>query len=312
MDILSIIGKKKQKQTLTKSEIDFFINEYTVKKSIQDYQAAALLMAINLNGLNHDEIFWLTDAMLKSGKIIDLRSCPGIKIDKHSTGGVGDKVSLILAPICVALGLKVAKLSGKGLAHTGGTIDKLESVGIEPCFNEHKYVGLLKKAGMFIVAQTEDIVPADKYLYSLRNATDTVQSFPLIAASIVSKKMALKTDYVFLDVKVGDGGFCDTIAKAVHLSTLMLDLFKKYKRKAVIHITNMNQPLGRAVGNAIEVKAAINFLKDNPECKEIKDLIYHFVSDICITTKIVKDKKTAYKRIDEVIKNGKALHAFYN
>jgi pyrimidine-nucleoside phosphorylase len=194
MDILTIIEKKKTKQALSEQEIGFFVNGYTKSKTIKDYQAAALLMAINLNGMNDEETFYLTKAMLHSGSSINLDRIPGIKIDKHSTGGVGDKVSLILAPICAALGIKVAKLSGRGLGHTGGTVDKLESIGVNCYLKPKQYLDLLAKHGLFIVAQSENIVPADRLLYALRNATDTVQCIPLIAASVVSKKLALKTN----------------------------------------------------------------------------------------------------------------------
>ncbi|MDR3257630.1 MAG: thymidine phosphorylase [Mycoplasmataceae bacterium] len=311
MDILTIIEKKRSKQILSKEEINFFINAYTKLHTIKDYQAAALLMAINLNGLNDQEIYYLTDAMLHSGNVVDLSSVKGIKIDKHSTGGVGDKVSLILAPICVALGLKVAKLSGKGLGHTGGTIDKLESINVNCNISKQKYLSLLKTVGMFIASQTEDLVPADKFLYALRNSTGTVQSIPLIASSIASKKLALKTDYIFLDVKVGDGGFNRTIEDATKLSNELLKIFKAYKRKCLIHITNMTQPLGRAIGNALEIKSSIEFLKGNPECNEVKILIYDFLIDILITTKKVNNRNKAKILIDEVISNGAALKIFY-
>jgi pyrimidine-nucleoside phosphorylase len=312
MDILEIIDKKRNKQDLSYDEIKFFINGYTKEKTIKDYQASALLMAIAINGMNDKEIFNLTKLMLESGKIIDFSKSKGIKIDKHSTGGVGDKVSLILAPICVALGIKVAKLSGKGLGHTGGTIDKLEAIGVDCYLKEKQYVPLLNKVGMFIGAQTDDLVVADKYLYALRNSTSTVQSIPLIASSVASKKLALKTDYVFIDVKVGDGGFSKTIRQATTLSKALLQIFKSFKRNAIIHITNMTQPLGRAIGNAIEVKAAIDFLKGNYECNEIKELIYEFACDILISTHITNNKKDALNKIDQVIKNGAALKIFYD
>ncbi|MDR3330523.1 MAG: thymidine phosphorylase [Mycoplasmataceae bacterium] len=311
MDILSIIEKKRNKQILSKEEIGFFINAYTKEHIIKDYQASALLMAITLNGLNDQETLYLTDAMLRSGVTIDLSCIKGIKIDKHSTGGVGDKVSLILAPICAALGIKVAKLSGKGLGHTGGTIDKLEAINVNCYIGKPKYLSLLKNVGMFIAAQTEDLVPADRALYALRNATGTVQSIPLIASSIASKKLALKTDYIFLDVKVGDGGFNTTIDDAVKLSRELLKIFKAYKRKCVIHITNMTQPLGRAIGNAIEVKSSVEFLKGNPECPEIKTLIDDFIIDILMTTKKCNDRIKAQRMIDTVINNGSALKIFY-
>jgi pyrimidine-nucleoside phosphorylase len=249
--------------------------------------------------------------MLKSGSIINLDKVPGIKIDKHSTGGVGDKVSLILSPICVALGLKVAKLSGRGLGHTGGTIDKLESIGVDCNLNEKQYLNLLKNVGMFIMAQTAELTPADRIIYSLRNATGTVQSIPLIASSIACKKLALKTNYIFLDVKVGDGGFCKTIAEATELANALLKIFKQYHRKAIVHITNMEQPLGRTIGNAIEIKSAIEFLKGNPESQEVKELIYDFVSDILVTTKKATSKANAQQLIDKVINSRKALDVFY-
>ena len=310
MDILSIIQKKRDKLNLNENEINFFINAYTKTKEITDYQAAALLMAIYINGLNDAETYYLTKAMLNSGKTIDFEGIDDIIIDKHSTGGVGDKVSLILLPICVACGIKVAKISGKGLGHTGGTIDKLESIGVDTNLQGNEYLEILKKTGMFIMGQTKDLVPADKLLYDLRNATNTVNSLPLIAASIVSKKIALKTDYIFLDVKVGDGAFCSNYKQAMQLSKIMMNLFKKFKRNALIHITNMDQPLGKAIGNAIEIKNAIEFLKGNPADEKIKKLIEQFAIDILIETKKAKNETEALNKVHEVIKNGSALNAF--
>jgi len=311
MNILEIIAKKRDGQKLSEAEITFFINEYTKTQTVKDYQAAALLMAIYIHGLDDKETYYLTKAMLASGNTIDLSSIPGVKIDKHSTGGVGDKVSLILSPIMMSLGYKIAKLSGKGLGHTGGTIDKLESIGVQTSLTSSQYMKLLKKIGIFIVAQTEDIVPADKKLYALRNATSTVGSRPLIAASIVSKKLALKTDYVFLDVKVGDGGFCPTVADATALAEIMLKLFKAFNRKAIIHITDMTQPLGRAIGNAIEIKETIEFLNNENVSEELKEIIYCFASSILLTTKQAKAIKQAYKMIDDVLASKTALNNFY-
>jgi pyrimidine-nucleoside phosphorylase len=310
MDILSIIEKKRTKQELSKAEIFFFIDQLVTKKTINDYQASALIMAININGMSENETFYLTDAMLKSGETIDFKGIPGIIIDKHSTGGVGDKISLILSPICVALGIKIAKISGRGLGHTGGTIDKLDSISVNCDLSQNQYMKLLKHDSMFIMSQTDQLTPADKIIYALRNATSTVNSIPLITSSIVCKKMALKTDFVFLDVKVGDGGFCKTLDDALKLSHALLSTFKKYQRPTIIHITNMTQPLGRAIGNAIEVKAAIDFLKGFPESNEVKKLIYDFVADILLTVGKVKKRSDAIHQIDDVVKNGTALQIF--
>lgn len=310
MNILDIIEKKKNNQVLSEQEIIYFVNNYTKTKEIKDYQMSALLMAILINGMNDEETYWLTKAMLNSGGKLDLSSVKGIIIDKHSTGGVGDKVSLILAPIIASLGVKVAKISGRGLGHTGGTIDKLESIEVETKLTKKQYIDLLNKCNMFIMRQSKDIVPADKKIYALRDVSGTVNSLPLIAASIMSKKLAVGAKYIFLDVKVGDGAFCKTVAEAEKLSKIMILIAKKFKKIAIVHITNMNQPLGRAIGNGIEVKAAIDFLSDRPESNDIKDLIYDFCSDILLVTKKVSSKQQAYKKIDEIIKNGEALELF--
>ncbi|MDE6477377.1 MAG: thymidine phosphorylase [Mycoplasmoidaceae bacterium] len=310
MNFLDIIEAKRTKKELNQEQIQFFIDFY-VNNKIPDYQSAAFLMAINLNDLNLEETYYLTKSMLYSGNTVDLSTVKGIKIDKHSTGGVGDKVSVIIGPICAAFGLKVAKMSGKGLGHTGGTIDKLNSIGVNTDLSLNQCRQLLNKNGIFITAQTEDIVPADKKIYDLRNATSTVDSIPLIASSIASKKIAMGTDYVFIDVKVGDGGYCETIEKATKLSKILVYLLKKFNRKCIVHITNMNQPLGRAIGNMIEIKSSIEFLHGNYESDDIKELIYEFVSDILVFTKICKNKQVALKEVDSVIKSGKALDKFY-
>lgn len=248
--------------------------------------------------------------MLHSGNTVDFSSIKGIKIDKHSTGGVGDKVSVIIGPILVACGLKVAKMSGPGLGHTGGTIDKLNSIGVNTNLTLQQCKKLLKDNGIFIASQTDDIVPADKKIYALRNATSTVDSLPLIASSIASKKVAMGTDYIFIDVKVGNGGFCETYDKAFKLGKILISILKKFNRKSIVHITNMNQPLGRSIGNCIEMKTTIEFLDGKPESKDVKELIYEFSSDILVATKICKNKKEAYENINEVINSKKALEVF--
>lgn len=311
MNIIELIEKVKNKQHLCESEIQFIVDGYVKSKSICDYQMSALLMAICLNGLSLNESYWLTKAMLNSGETINFNGVNGIIIDKHSTGGVGDRVSLCLSPICAALKINVAKLSGRGLGHTGGTIDKMESIGMQTKLTRTDYLKNLRYNGLFIMAQSNNIVPADKEIYALRNATGTVQSLPLIASSVISKKLALHTDYVFLDVKVGNGAFMQNIKDATTLSKLMLDIFSKFKRKAIIHLTNMSQPLGRSIGNAIEMKATIDSLNGDFETPEFKNLIYDFISDILIFTKKAKNKIDAYKMIDDVINSKKALNVFY-
>ncbi|AIV03918.1 thymidine phosphorylase DeoA [Candidatus Malacoplasma girerdii] len=310
MDILEILQKKRLKQKLSQKEIEYFINEYTHGKEITDYQASALLMAICINGMDDDEAYYLTKAMLESGKTIDFPNISGIKIDKHSTGGVGDKVSLILSPICVALGIKVAKMSGPGLGFTGGTTDKLASIGVNTALQGNEYLKILKENGMFIMRQTADLVPADKLLYDLRSATNTFQSLALVAASVCSKKLALNTDCIFIDLKMGSGAVCETLDMATKLAQLMCKIFKRFNRKASILITNMDQPLGCAVGNAIEVKAAMDFLNNKPENKIIRDFIYDLVIDVLLLTKKAKNKAEATKQIDQVIANKTALEIF--
>ncbi len=310
MNIIDLIEKKKAKQALTEQEVNFFFNEYIKNHTIKDYQASSLLMAIYFNGLNEKEVYYFTKATLESGKTFNFNEVKGIKIDKHSTGGVGDKVSMILAPICVALGLKVCKLSGIGLGHTGGTLDKLASIGINTNLKREQYLKILKKDGMFVISQTPEICPADKEIYALRNSTATIDSLPLIACSVVAKKIAFKTDYVFIDLKVGSGAFCSTISQAKKLAHIMMDLFKKFHHKAVVHLTNMDQPIGTNVGNAIEVQGAIDYLLGKPENVAIKELIDEFVIDILLTTKKASNKKHAQKMINEVIDNKKAYEIF--
>ena len=312
MNIISIIQNKRNKLALSKEEIEYFVNGYVKRNTITNYQAASLLMAIFLNDLNDDEIYYLTKAYLESGETIDFKSTKGIIIDKHSTGGVGDKVSLILSPICTACGIKVAKISGKGLGHTGGTIDKLASINVNTDLEIPQCKKLLNSIGMFITSQTKNITPADKKIYALRNATGTVDSIPLISASIVSKKLALATDYVFLDVKVGTGSFTSTLKEAVALSETMMKLFKRFNRKAIIHITDMNQPLGVSVGNAIEVKEAIDFLNGKFESEHLKELIFDFMIDILTVTGKSKTRLQAKKKVEVVINNKSALKAFIN
>lgn len=309
MNFLDIIEKQRTKKPLTKEEVEFAINQY-VNDKIPDYQFAAFIMAININNIGLEQTYWLTNSMLHSGNTVDFSSIKGIKIDKHSTGGVGDKVSVIIGPILAACGLKVAKMSGPGLGHTGGTIDKLNSIGVNTNLTLQQCKKLLKDNGIFIASQTDDIVPADKKIYALRNATSTVDSLPLIASSIASKKVAMGTDYIFIDVKVGDGGFCETYDKAFKLGKILISILKKFNRKSIVHITNMNQPLGRSIGNCTEMKTTIEFLNGKPESKDVKELIYEFSSDILIATKICKNKKEAYENIDEVINSKKALEVF--
>jgi len=265
MQIIDILRKKRDKQPLTEAEVSFFVDGFTAGE-ISDYQASAMLMAIFLNGLSIDETFWLLQAMLHSGVVVDLSEVPGIKVDKHSTGGVGDKTSLIIAPICAAVGVPVPMISGRGLGHSGGTLDKLESIpGFRVDLELSDYKRLVADTGMCLIGQTREIAPADKKIYALRDVTSTVENKSLISASIMSKKLAEGIDALVLDVKTGKGAFMKTQAEAEELAEMMISIGTKMGKKVSALITDMNQPLGSHVGNALEVIESVHLLKG--ECR---------------------------------------------
>lgn len=309
MHILDIISKKKQGRKLNKEEIYYVVNGYT-DGIIPDYQISALLMAIYFKGMDAEETSTLTMAMVESGDQIDLSSIEGIKVDKHSTGGVGDKVSLIVIPLVASLGIPVAKLSGRGLGHTGGTIDKLESIeGFDIGLSMEKFIDNVNRYKMAIAGQTGDLTPADKKLYALRDVTATVDSVPLIASSIMSKKIASGSDAIVLDVKVGNGAFMKTLEKARILAEAMVSIGKGLGRNTVAVLTNMNEPLGREVGNANEVREAIAALKGEAG-EDLISVSVTIASYMAVLGKAFEDLETAEKAILENIRNGKAMEQF--
>jgi pyrimidine-nucleoside phosphorylase len=304
-----IILKKKNKLTLTKEEINFVIEGYTSGK-IPDYQVSSLLMAIVLNGLNDDETTNLTMAMMNSGQIIDLKQIKGIKADKHSTGGVGDKTSLVLGPLVASCGVKVAKMSGRGLGHTGGTLDKLESIpGFKFERTKKEFIDQVNKIGFSIIGQSGDLVPADKKLYALRDVTGTVQSIPLIASSIMSKKLATGADTILLDVKYGSGAFYSDPKDSIKLAKTMVSIGKKMKRDTKAMITSMDQPLGQAIGNSLEVIESINTLSGKGP-KDLLELCLKAGVIILRQAKIAKSDQEARKLLIKNIENGSALDVF--
>ncbi len=261
MRVADLIDKKKQSQTLSAEEIKYFINGY-VSGEIPDYQASALLMAIWFNGMNPEETYELTVAMAASGDTVDLSGIPGIKVDKHSTGGVADTTTLIVGPLVAACGGNVAKMSGRGLGHTGGTLDKLESIpGFDIGIGMGDFVDAVKRCGISVIGQTGSLVPADKKLYALRDVTGTIDNLSLIASSIMSKKLAAGADAIVLDVKTGSGAFMQEADEAIALAESMVDIGKRSGKRTVALVTDMNQPLGRGIGNAVEVKEAIEILR---------------------------------------------------
>ncbi len=260
MTIIDIIEKKKRKEELSLEEISFFIKGM-LDKSIADYQVSSLLMAIVLNGMTDKETMYLTKQMIDSGQIIDLSEVKGPIVDKHSTGGVGDKVTLILGPLLASMGIKMAKMSGRGLGHTGGTIDKLEAIsGYNVELTRENFIKQVNEIGIAIISQSGNIVPADKKLYALRDVTGTVDSIPLIASSIMSKKIASGADVIFIDVKVGNGALMKDIESAKKLANLMIEIGKYFNKTVICFLTNMDEPLGCAIGNALEVQEAIDCL----------------------------------------------------
>ena len=309
MRMVDIIEKKRDGGKLTKEEIEFFVNGY-VNGEIPDYQASALLMAIYFRHMDYDETLNLTLAMENSGDKLDLSAIDGVKVDKHSTGGVGDKTSLVLAPMVAALGGKVAKMSGRGLGHTGGTIDKLESIpGFNTSLSEKAFVKQVNDIGIAITGQTGNLAPADKKLYALRDVTATVENISLIASSIMSKKLAAGADAILLDVKTGSGAFMKGESDAIQLAKEMVEIGKSAGRKMTAVITNMDEPLGMAVGNILEVKEAIDTLKGNgPD--DFVELIETLASHMLILGGAAKDFDEGLMRVRESIQSGKALDKF--
>lgn len=280
MNVIELIKKKRDGLSLTRDEVYYLIINYT-KGKIPDYQFSAFLMAVFLNGMSADETAAITEAMLHSGNVIDLKSIDGAKIDKHSTGGVGDKTSLILAPIVSAAGVKVPMISGRGLGHSGGTLDKLESIhGFRTDLNLTQYKSVIKRAGAVLIGQTKSIAPADKLIYALRDVTATVESIPLITGSIMSKKLAEGIDGLVLDIKTGSGAFMREMKDAKKLAESLISTAKSFNKKVIGIITDMNQPLGNYVGNWLEVVESVQALQG----KEIKDLmkVTHMLSGAMI------------------------------
>lgn len=309
MDRIGIIEKKKFGKPLKKEEIRYWIKNY-VKGTIPDYQVAALLMAIRLNGRTKQETFDLNEARRNSGETLDLSKIPGVKVDKHSTGGVGDKTSMALCPMIAALGLKVAKRSGRGLGFTGGTLDKLESIpGRGVTLSPHDFIEQVSKVGRAIIGQSEEIDPADKKLYALRDVTGTVDSIPLIASSIMSKKLAAGCDCILLDVKYGSGAFRPTKESAEELAKCMVEIGNYFKKDVRAEITNRNEPLGRAVGNILEVEEAVNTLRGKGP-KDFTELCLSSGATLLRQAKRYDSRNEAVAALKETITNGKALKVF--
>lgn len=309
MRMYDLILKKKQGKELNTEEINWMIKEFTEGR-IPDYQMSAMTMAICFQGMDKRETFDLTMAMRDSGDVLDLSRIDGIKVDKHSTGGVGDKVSLVLTPIVASLGVPVAKMSGRGLGHTGGTIDKLESFsGFSTEISEEKFIDSVNTIGIAIAGQTANLAPADKKLYALRDVTATVDQMSLIASSIMSKKLASGADAIVLDVKTGNGALMQTEEDAIALAKAMVDIGNRAGKQTVAVITDMDEPLGNAVGNALEIKEVIDALHgDGPE--DLMEVVYVLGTQMLLLAKRAEDEEIARNLITESIQERKALKKF--
>lgn len=311
--ILDIINKKRLGKELSYEELDFFFNGYLDGK-VADYQMSSLLMAICINGMTDEEIYALTKIFIDSGDVLDFSDIPGIKVDKHSTGGIGDKTTLVIAPIAAACGVPIIKMSGRGLGYTGGTIDKLESIpGYRIDLTDEEIIKQVHEIGIVVTGQTGDLVPMDKVIYALRDVTSTVSSIPLIASSIMSKKIASGADKIIIDIKVGNGALLQTKEDAKKLSSLMKKIGSFYNREVHTIISDMNAPLGYAVGNSLEVLEAIDVLKGKEKDNHFVDLCIELASDMVSMGKNISieearelvldaiDSKQAYKKFLELV-----------
>lgn len=309
MDMLSIIEKKKNGRELSDEEIQYWIKGYC-NDSIPDYQVSSLLMAIRFQGMTKRETFTLTKAMMDSGVMFDLSKINGVKCDKHSTGGVGDKTSMVLCPMVAALGIKVAKMSGRGLGFTGGTLDKLESIpGMTISLSPKDFIDTVNKVGMSIIGQSADIDLADKKLYALRDVTGTVDSMPLIASSIMSKKLAAGCDCILLDVKYGSGAFMHTKEEAETLAKLMVEIGNHFGKNVQAEITSMNQPLGLAIGNILEVKEAIDTLH-NRGPKDFVELCLSSGATMLLQAGIYNERDKAVAALKQTLEDDSAYKIF--
>ena len=309
MNIQEIISKKRDKKELTKEEISYFIKEYTAG-NITDYQASALVMAIYLNGMTKEETTNLTIEMAKSGEILDLSEIGKTVVDKHSTGGVGDKITIVVLPIVASLGIPVAKMSGRGLGFTGGTVDKLESIpGYNTALDMEKFISSVKNIGISLIGQTANLAPADKKLYALRDSIACVDNIPLISSSVMSKKIAAGADKMVLEVAVGSGAFMQTKEDAIKISKMMKDIGDMAGKETVCVLTNMDEPVGHAVGNTLEILETIECLKGNmPE--DVKEIVLTIGSYIIKLAGEGDNLEENRKRMLENINNGKAYNKF--
>ena len=306
MRVVDVIAKKRDGDTLSREEIELVVNGVT-RGTLPDYQASALLMAIVLRGMTIEETSWLTDSIVNSGARVDLSDIPGVKVGKHSTGGVGDKVSIVLAPLAASCGVVMPKMSGRGLGHTGGTLDKLEAIpGFRVDLGIEEFKAVLKAVGTSIIGQTDSLVPADKKLYALRDVTATIGSIPLIAASVMSKKLAEGSDVVMLDVKCGDGAFMKDEAGARALASVMVAIGTRAGVRTEALITDMETPLGHAVGNALEVVECLETLRGRgPE--DLSEVVKRFAARALVVAAQAADDAQALSRIDDAVSSGKAI-----